>query len=304
MRCRGECGAWGDRLPHVPPKNNGVCRPADGSAPQAEGTAVRTRCVLPGGRGAWDSRRHSEGIRLVPGFREHITGSTIVGIGYGAAAWCVGDIPPVTCGLAAGLCAVAGMLPDLDSGPGVPLRESVAFAAAVVPVMVFPRLEQIGIPMEGTILICTVLYLAIRFGLSWLLKKYSVHRGMFHSLPAAAIAGLAAFLVFGAEQPLHRYFVASAVVLGFITHLVLDEIWSVRLGLFGPKVKKSFGTAMKFLGTETSANLITYLLLAMLAALAANDAAVTEKTAAVRQQMEQASRQAPAYPVAVPVYRR
>ena len=68
----------------------------------------------------------------MPGFREHITGSTIVGIGYGTAAWYVGEIPPLTCLLGAGLCSVAGMLPDLDSGPGIPLKESVAFAAAVV----------------------------------------------------------------------------------------------------------------------------------------------------------------------------
>ena len=50
----------------------------------------------------------------MPGFREHITGSTIVGIGYGTAAWYVGEIPPLTCLLGAGLCSVAGMLPDLD----------------------------------------------------------------------------------------------------------------------------------------------------------------------------------------------
>ena len=69
----------------------------------------------------------------MPGFRVHITGSSIVGACYGAAAWYVGGLPPMTCVLGAGLCSVAGMMPDLDSGPGIPLRESVAFAAAVVP---------------------------------------------------------------------------------------------------------------------------------------------------------------------------
>jgi membrane-bound metal-dependent hydrolase YbcI (DUF457 family) len=240
----------------------------------------------------------------VPGFREHITGSTIVGIGYGTAAWYVGEIPPLTCLLGAGLCSVAGMLPDLDSGPGIPLKESVAFAAAVVPVMLLPRLQQISMPAEALILICAAIYLMIRFGVTFLLKKFAVHRGMFHSVPSAAIAGLTAFLIFSSEEPMRRYFVASAVVLGFLTHLILDEIWSVKLGMFGPKIKKSFGTAVKFMGNEAWANIVTYLLVIVLGALAATDAAVNENLSVVRQQVEQAAIQYPTYPSTQPVYRR
>ena len=231
--------------------------------------------------------------RAVPGFRVHITGSSIVGAGYGAAAWYAGGLPPMTCVLGGGLCAVAGMLPDLDSGPGVPLRESVAFAAAVVPIMMIHRFQQMGLPAEAIILAGAAIYLAIRFGLSWLLKNHSHHRGMFHSLPAAAIAGQVTFLAFSAEEPLRRYFVSSAVVLGFLTHLVLDEIWSVKMGWFGPKVKKSFGTALKFHGPELWPNLIAYALTLLLGSLAAGDAAWTERVANVRQQMEQAARTFP-----------
>jgi len=240
----------------------------------------------------------------VPGFRVHITGSSIVGAGYGLAAWSVGDMQPMTCALGAGLCAVAGMMPDLDSGPGIPLRESVAFAAAVVPMMMIHRFQQMGLPLEAIILAGAGLYLAIRFGLSWLLKNYSHHRGMFHSLPAAAIAGQVTFLAFAAEEPLRRYFVSSAVVIGFLTHLVLDEIWSVNLGMFGPKFKKSFGTALKFHGPVLWPNLVTYALAIALGALAAGDAAWTEKVAAVKQQMEQASRTFQPYPVQQWQYRR
>jgi membrane-bound metal-dependent hydrolase YbcI (DUF457 family) len=113
---------------------------------------------------------------------------------------------------------------------------------------------------------------------------------MFHSLPAAAIAGQVTFLAFVSEEPLRRYFVSSAVVLGFLTHLVLDEIWSVKLGMFGPKFKKSFGTALKFHGPVLWPNLLTYALALALGALAAGDAAWTEKLATTRQQMEQAAR--------------
>ncbi len=234
----------------------------------------------------------------------HITGSSIVGAGYGLAAWQVGDMHPMTCALGAGLCSVAGMMPDLDSGPGIPLRESVAFAAAVVPMLMLHRLQQTGMPLEAIILSGAAIYLAIRFGLFWLLKTYATHRGMFHSLPAAAIAGQIVFLAFAAEEPLRRYFVSSAVVLGFLTHLVLDEIWSVKLGYFGPKFKKSFGTALKFAGPKPWSNLITYVLVVLLGALAAGDAAWTEKLATVKQQMEQATRTFQQYPPQEWQYRR
>ncbi len=240
----------------------------------------------------------------MPGFRVHITGSSIIGAGYGLAAWYVGDMHPMTCGLGAGLCAVAGMMPDLDSGPGIPLRESVAFTAAVVPIMMIPRLQQTGMPLEAIILIGAAIYLAIRFGMAWVLKNYSYHRGMFHSLPSAAIAGQITFLAFAAEDPLHRYFVSSAVVLGFLTHLVLYEIWSVKLGMFGPKFKKSFGTALKFHGPVLWPNLLTYALALILGALAAGDAAWTEKLATVKQQMEQAARPTQQYPYQQWQYRR
>lgn len=240
----------------------------------------------------------------MPGFRVHITGSSIVGAGYGLAAWQVGEMPPLTCALGAGLCAVAGMMPDLDSGPGIPLRESVAFAAAVVPIMMIHRLQHAGLPLEAIILCGAAMYLAIRFGMAWVLKNYSIHRGMFHSFPAAAIAGQITFLAFAAEEPLRRYFVCSAVVVGFLTHLILDEIWSVKLGMFGPKFKKSFGTALKFAGPTMWPNVLTYALALALGAIAAGDAAWTEKLATVKQQMQQATRTFQQYTPPQPQYRR
>jgi membrane-bound metal-dependent hydrolase YbcI (DUF457 family) len=197
---------------------------------------------------------------------------------------------PMTCLLGGGLCAVAGMLPDLDSGQGTPVRESVAFAAAIVPMILVHRIHQSGLPIEAVILLGAGIYAAIRFGVSWLLEHYTTHRGMFHSLPAAAIAGQVTYLAFWHEDPLRRYYVASAVVLGFLTHLVLDEIWSVRNGQFGPKAKKGFGTAMKFHGPVLWSTIVSYVVVVALGLVAASDAAFAERMSLVRQQMEQAAR--------------
>ncbi len=129
------------------------------------------------------------------GFKTHITVSTSLGVAYGTTAALAYDVPWPACLLAGGLCSVSGMLPDLDSGPGVPLRESVAFAAAVVPMLMVDRLEQLGLAPESIVLVGGLIYLLIRFGAGKLLTRFTVHRGMFHSLPALAIVGEFAYLI-------------------------------------------------------------------------------------------------------------
>ena len=69
------------------------------------------------------------------GFKTHISVSGMIGIGYGAAGLLLWEMQPATCVLAGGLCCVSGMLPDLDSDSGIPLRESLSLGAAVVPMM-------------------------------------------------------------------------------------------------------------------------------------------------------------------------
>lgn len=205
------------------------------------------------------------------GFKTHITTSTVLGIGGGAASYAFYHMPASTCVLAAGLCGVSGMLPDLDSGPGRPLRESMAFAAAVVPMAMVDRFKALGMNLEEIILIGGGMYLMIRFGLAALLRHFTVHRGMFHSFPACAIAAETVFLVFGCEKTELRYFVAGAVVLGFMSHLILDEIWSIEFKHGMPHLKSSFGTAMKLWGPAMGPNILTYLLLAGVTFFAVND---------------------------------
>ena len=77
-------------------------------------------------------------------FKTHLTFSTTIGVAYGGAAYGLFDLPPQTCILAGGLCAVSGMLPDIDSKSGRPLRESLAFGAAIVPMMLADRLRSMG----------------------------------------------------------------------------------------------------------------------------------------------------------------
>ncbi len=205
------------------------------------------------------------------GFKTHITTSTVIGVGGAVAAHFGFQVPLPACVLAGGLCSVSGMLPDLDSDSGVPLRESIAFAAAAVPVMMVRRWERLGMPFETMILAGMVVYLVIRFGLAGLLKKYTVHRGMFHSIPAALIAAEITFLVFDHEDITMRYFNAGAVLLGFMSHLILDEIWSVGVKRGQLYLKSSSGTAIKLWGDSIWANFTTYSKVAILSYLVSQD---------------------------------
>ncbi len=195
-------------------------------------------------------------------FKTHITVSSLLGIGYGGAAYALYDVPIPTCILAGGLCGVSGMLPDLDSGPGVPLRESMALAAAVVPMMLIDRFQQFGMSPELIVLAGALVYLFIRFGLAALLRKYTVHRGMFHSLPAALIFGEVAFLLASGSVEL-RIYKAGGVALGYLIHLLLDELYSIEWSRGRLRLKKSFGTAMKLFGRNWWPNITTYAKLAV-----------------------------------------
>lgn len=205
----------------------------------------------------------------MPGFHTHITVSTAVGIGYAAWGGTMYDLPFTTCALAGGLCSIAGIMPDLDSDSGTPSKETIAFAAAVVPMLVFNKLQVYGLTIEQMVLFGAPMYLLIRFGLGTIFKSANVHRGMFHSIPAAAIAGLIGYLVCDSGAHLVHNYKAFAVALGYLVHLVLDEIWSVDV--HEGRLKKSFGTALKFFGDNPSSSLMTYCFLCLLMMFAANE---------------------------------
>lgn len=203
-------------------------------------------------------------------FKTHITVSTVAGIGYGAGAHFAYGVPVSTCLLAGGLCSVSGMLPDVDSNSGVPLRESLAFAAAVVSMMMVDRFQQFGLSAEMIVLAGAGAYLAVRFGFGEFLRRYTVHRGMFHSIPAAIIAGELAFLLASGDVAI-RCYKAGGVVAGYLVHLLLDEFFSVEWYRGRMRLKKSFGTALKLFGDQWWPNLSTYAKLGLFTWLVLNE---------------------------------
>ena len=219
---------------------------------------------------AKSARRQS--VTFMADFKTHITTSTVLGVAYGSSAYFGFDMPLPHCFIAGGLCSVAGMLPDLDSSSGIPQREMLSFVSVIVPVLMLRRFEQLGMSPEHMVFIAALMYVFIRFVIGGMFKRYTKHRGMWHSIPAALIAGLATFLVSFSPELSVRLFKAWAVVLGFVSHLILDEIYAVDWQGQTIRIKRSFGTALKLIGKDRWANISTYGKLILLTVLVASDA--------------------------------
>ncbi len=203
-------------------------------------------------------------------FKTHICVSTVAGIFYGVGGFQAG-LPWESCAIGTALCSVSGMLPDLDSDSGIPLREAVAFSSAFVPMLMVDRLQRMGCSHEMMLVITVAVYFFLRFGLAEIFRRYTVHRGMWHSVPAGLSAAMFAFVICSSENMYLRMFKTVAIFVGFMSHILLDEIWSVEYRRGRYTFKHSFGTALKFWSDNRIANLFSYALLASLCFLAYKD---------------------------------
>ncbi|HLJ94508.1 MAG TPA: metal-dependent hydrolase [Gemmataceae bacterium] len=197
-------------------------------------------------------------------YRGHLAFSSLLGGAYaGLAAWhWQMDWGPVLLG--AGFTTLGGLLPDLDSDSSLPVREVFGLAAAATPVLLVRRVLSHGFTTEQTLVLLSGVYLLVRYGARALLGRLTVHRGMFHSIPAMLIAGLLVLIVYqGPALPI-RLYLAGGVMLGYLSHLVLDELCSVDLLGTRPRLKKHAGSPLKLFSSSWPATLLTYGLLAWL----------------------------------------
>jgi hypothetical protein len=93
-------------------------------------------------------------------FNTHMLVSTLAGAAYGFGGYQAG-MSITTSVLAGGLCSVSGMLPDLDSESGRPLREATTLAAAVVPMLMVERFQRFGLDPESMVLAGATRYIAV-----------------------------------------------------------------------------------------------------------------------------------------------
>jgi membrane-bound metal-dependent hydrolase YbcI (DUF457 family) len=162
--------------------------------------------------------------------------------------------------LSAGLCGMAGMLPDIDSSSSRSFQECIYFAAGLCAVMVVERFRFFGFDHNVIMLSGAAAFLFVRFAVGGLVKKLTVHRGMFHSIPAAILTGELVFCLSSGDFG-ERVVKSFAIVSGYLSHLILDEICSVDCAGKKIRLKQSFGTALKFYDSK---HIVTALVLYIL----------------------------------------
>lgn len=159
---------------------------------------------------------------------------------------------------------VASVLPDIDADDSRPVRVFFALLGLLLGFVIASRLKEVFRLLELA-LIWAGVWLLVYLPLRLFFARLTVHRGLFHSLLMASVLSLAAVIAADRWLALSLSFswlVGAFVLLGYLTHLVLDELVSVDL--LGNRVKRSFGTALKPLSLRAlPASLLLLALLAL-----------------------------------------
>jgi hypothetical protein len=155
---------------------------------------------------------------------------------------------------------LGGILPDLDSPHSIPAQlfftlSGILFASLLT-ISQLPKFSQVELLLLGG-----MTYFSVYYGVSKLVAKLTIHRGNFHSILAALWFGLAttacSYQLF-ATRELVAWLAGAFVTIGYLVHLLLDEIYSVDLA--NRKLKKSYGSALKLASLRYKMSTILLLL--------------------------------------------
>ncbi len=89
-------------------------------------------------------------------------------------------------------------------------------------------------------------FLLVRYAAEALFHRFSYHRGIWHSIVAGLfwwfLTAIVFYYVLGTHEGV-AWLAGGFMFIGYLAHLLLDEIYSVNL--IGQRLKRSFGSAMK-----------------------------------------------------------
>jgi len=165
--------------------------------------------------------------------------------------------------LLASVGVLGGILPDIDLHYSYPSRILFSLLGIVVAFFwIFSAKNQLPIiQLWGAGL---GIYLFVRFPVWALFQNFTVHRGSIHSVAVALLACFATTAMsfhFFAKSPFIAWLVGLFIFIGFILHLVLDEIYSVDF--MGHRLKRSFGTALKLFDYKERISSIVIIILSI-----------------------------------------
>ncbi|KXX65780.1 metal-dependent hydrolase [Marichromatium gracile] len=194
-----------------------------------------------------------------------VSGASVLGLHAGGLVEQGQTLPLFALGVGASL------LPDVDSDTSRPVRAFfTVLGAGLAFAMTLPLVGQLL--LFELALVWVGVFLCVRYGFFELFTRFTVHRGIWHSWLAAGVWSLATVNAahWLLEQPARAAWVAGLMVaIGYLTHLLLDELFSVDL--LNSRIKRSFGTALKPLSLNDPLSSLTLLALAVWLAWIAPD---------------------------------
>lgn len=165
----------------------------------------------------------------MPGYKTHVTWSTLAGIGLGCFAKFVYNVSFPQAIFGGALCALGGVLPDIDSEKSRSYQRCITTISGTGVLLLASRLRDFQMEPEAVIMACAGVYFFIVYVIGSMVKKMTVHRGMCHSIPFAVIVAELIFILSSGDTEL-RLFKAFCIFLGVMTHLCLDELNSFVIG--------------------------------------------------------------------------
>lgn len=195
------------------------------------------------------------------GFKGHLTFGMITAVTYCGTLLLLSHAPILTIKAAFIATSFASILPDIDSNSGLAIQIVFALLAVLSMFTVFDTMYF------GNIISLNGLLIALGAGVTVLtiaqgaFKKVTNHRGAFHSIPMALIFGLLTVNILSnlAMSTLSQIIISFGVTLGYLSHLLLDELNSLAVkSTLKLKPKKSFGTALKLTSCSSFATACMY----------------------------------------------
>jgi hypothetical protein len=179
-------------------------------------------------------------------FPTHIAVGTVVS-GALATVTVAADLVAPENIVAVTLAGVLGsVLPDIDLEDSRPAKAMFSGLAIFFSFAVLFGLEQKNYSIAEMLILWVGTLLLVRFGAKELFFRFSYHRGVWHSVLALVFCAVVTAIVFSRllGRPDGIAWLAAAFMgVGYLTHLVLDEIYAVDI--MDTRVKASFGTALK-----------------------------------------------------------
>jgi len=157
---------------------------------------------------------------------------------------------------------MGGVTPDVDAEGSTPLRISFEMLSLLGASLFMFSLGS-NLSVLELCLVWLMVFFSLRYGLFHAFHRLTVHRGVFHTIPAAFFCGFLTATIahrLGGMGALQAWIAGAFVTFGYLVHLILDEIYSINL--YGAQMKRSFGTAFKiFAPRSPMASLLLYVAL-------------------------------------------